>query len=36
MISRPQESPGGTPRKARCEEESVPIYDLQFPELFVY
>ncbi len=36
MISKPQESPGGTPRKARMEEESIPLYDMQFPELFVY
>ena len=36
MISEPQESPGGTPRKARIEEQSVPIYEMQFPDLFVY
>lgn len=36
LISQPQQSPGGTPRKAKCEEESVPIYEMQFPELFIY
>ena len=36
MIAQPQHSPGGTPRKAIIEEESIPIYEMQFPELFVY
>lgn len=36
MIAQPQHSPGGTPRKAIIEENSVPIFEMQFPELFVY
>ncbi|ELT96778.1 hypothetical protein CAPTEDRAFT_225122 [Capitella teleta] len=36
MIAQPQHSPGGSPRKPIIEEESVPIYEIQFPELFVY
>ena len=36
MIAEPPESPGGTPRKPHVEEQAVPIYEMQFPELFVY
>ncbi len=36
MIAEPQSSPGGTPCKARMDEETIPIYEMEFPDLFVY